>query len=95
MPGSLERSSSFCISNSVSPLVSNDESIKVFVRVRPPDPNLDSDLQRGVCLDVTSDKTLTVYSKPDPKTFTFDHVAGKNTTQVTKINSSNLVQPLK
>lgn len=58
------------------------ESIKVFVRVRPPDPNLGSDLQQGACLDVTSDSTLTVYSKPEPKAFTFDHVAHQNITQV-------------
>lgn len=70
-----------CISLLYCPF-SNGESIKVFVRVRPPDPNLDSDLQRGACLDVTSESTLTVYSKPDPKAFTFDHVAGKDTTQV-------------
>lgn len=57
------------------------ESIKVFVRVRPPDPTLESELTRGACLDVTSDKTLTVYSKPEPKVFTFDHVADKDTTQ--------------
>ena len=55
----------------------------MFVRVRPPDPNLGSESTLGhtVCLDVTSDSTLTVYSKPDPKIFTFDHVA-KTITQV-------------
>ena len=58
------------------------ESVKVFVRVRPPDPNLESGLGHGVCLDVTSDSTLMVYSKPDPKVFTFDHVASRNITQV-------------
>jgi len=52
------------------------------VRVRPPDPNMESDLHRGICLDVTSDTTLMVYSKPDPKVFTFDHVADKTATQV-------------
>ena len=54
----------------------------MFVRVRPPDPNLGSELERGICLDVTSETTLNVYSKPEPKTFTFDHVANKDTTQV-------------
>ena len=54
----------------------------MFVRVRPPDPNLDSSLGQGACLEVTSDSTLTVYSKPEPKVFTFDHVADKNITQV-------------
>ncbi len=56
--------------------------MKVFVRVRPPDPNLESGLAHAQCLEVTSESTLTVYSKPEPKIFTFDHVADKDITQV-------------
>lgn len=54
----------------------------MFVRVRPPDPHLESELDRGVCLDVTSQVSITVHCKPEPKVFTFDHVAPMDTTQV-------------
>ncbi len=54
----------------------------MFVRVRPPDPHLESELDRSACLDVTSQVSITVHCKPEPKVFTFDHVAGIETTQV-------------
>jgi len=54
------------------------DSIQVFVRVRPPACNLDT----NVCLSVTSPTTLLLRSVPTPKEFTFDHVVDKNTTQV-------------
>ncbi|CAI8053814.1 Kinesin-like protein KIF15 [Geodia barretti] len=60
---------------------SGDDSIRVFVRVRPPDPNLDGDLYHAHCVDVTSATSLSVQSRPEPKVFTFDHVAGMQTTQ--------------
>ncbi|XP_058534774.1 kinesin-like protein KIF15 isoform X2 [Ochotona princeps] len=58
------------------------DAIKVFVRIRPPaegcrlaegDPNL--------CLSVLSATALRLHSSPEPKTFTFDHVADVDTTQ--------------
>ena len=67
------------------------EGVKVFVRVRPPDPNLEGEVGQGVCLDVTSDTTLTMHSKPDLKVFTFDHVADRNTTQVRYKNNAYMV----
>ena len=62
--------------------VSGGESIRVFVRVRPPDPNLDSNLDHAHCVDVTSVTSLSMHSRPEPKVFTFDHVADMHTTQV-------------
>ena len=61
---------------------SGDDSIRVFVRVRPPDPNLEGDLDHAHCVDVTSATSLGMQSRPEPKVFTFDHVAGMHTTQV-------------
>ena len=63
-------------------LFCSGESIKVFVRVRPPDPHLESEIDEAPCLEVTSPSSLTVHSKPEPKHFTFDHVANMHTTQV-------------
>ena len=54
----------------------------MFVRVRPPDPHLESEVEQGHCLEVASSTSLTVHCKPEPKIFTFDHVAGMSTTQV-------------
>ena len=58
------------------------DNIKVYVRVRPPAKNLESDVDNSPCLEVTSGTSLVLQSKPDPKTFSFDHVANVNTTQV-------------
>ena len=62
----------------------SDDSIKVFVRVRPfvGDADGSSDLDRQECLQVDSLNSVTMLSKPDPKVFTFDRVAGPQTTQV-------------
>ena len=60
----------------------SDDSIKVFIRVRPSDPNLSSDLDTSQLLDVSSSSTIVFNSKPEQKVFTFDHVAGVATTQV-------------
>lgn len=64
------------------PLPSGGENIKVFVRVRPPDPHLESEVNQGPCLQVISDSTLSMHSRPEPKIFTFDTVADIHTTQV-------------
>ncbi|XP_065186569.1 kinesin-like protein KIF15 [Sycon ciliatum] len=61
----------------------SDDSIKVFVRVRPFLSGTDgsSDLDRQECLQVDSLNSVTMLSKPEPKVFTFDRVAGPQTTQ--------------
>ena len=63
---------------------SSGESIKVFVRVRPPDHGIvgGNVNEGGLCLEVSSLSTLTMHSQPEPRVFTFDHVAGPETTQV-------------
>ena len=62
------------------------ESIRVFVRVRPPDPNLEEGcLNHAHCLEVNSTTSLSMQSRPEPKVFTFDHVAGMHTTQVQSV----------
>ncbi|XP_048465143.1 kinesin-like protein KIF15-A [Rhincodon typus] len=59
------------------------DSIKVYVRVRPPAKNTElfTDGNQGLCLAVTSSTTIHLNSKPDPKIFTYDHVADMDTTQ--------------
>ena len=54
----------------------------MYVRVRPPDKHLQTDVDRTPCLEVTSGNTVVLHSKPDPKNFSFDHVADINATQV-------------
>ena len=58
------------------------DNIRVYVRVRPPDKHLQTDVDRTPCLEVTSGNTVVLQSKPDPKNFSFDHVADINATQV-------------
>ncbi|XP_056914437.1 kinesin-like protein KIF15-A [Takifugu flavidus] len=63
---------------------SNDSnSIKVFVRVRPltQGTGLTTDGDNGLCLKVTSPNTIRLLSKPEPRTFTYDHVADMDTSQ--------------
>jgi len=57
------------------------DSIKVYVRIRPPAKTLEQDVDHSVCLEATSSKSLVLYSKPEPKQFSYDHVADINTTQ--------------
>ncbi|XP_073486517.1 kinesin-like protein KIF15 [Aquarana catesbeiana] len=58
------------------------DSIKVFVRIRPPVAgNLGSDGDQGLCLSVLSPKMIRLHSKPEPKVFTFDYVANMDATQ--------------
>ncbi|XP_067857923.1 kinesin-like protein KIF15 [Heptranchias perlo] len=59
------------------------DSIKVYVRVRPPakSTELFTDGDQGLCLAVTSSNTIRLSSKPEPKIFTYDHVADMDTTQ--------------
>lgn len=63
---------------------SDSNSIKVFVRVRPltQGSGLTTDGDQNLCLTVTSPNTIRLLSKPEPKTFTYDHVADMDTSQV-------------
>ncbi|XP_068608194.1 kinesin-like protein KIF15 [Brachionichthys hirsutus] len=63
---------------------SNDgNSIKVFVRVRPLTQGLGlaTDGDQNLCLTVTSPNTIRLHSKPESRTFTYDHVADMDTSQ--------------
>ncbi|XP_048576584.1 kinesin-like protein KIF15 isoform X2 [Nematostella vectensis] len=60
---------------------SEGDNIKVYVRVRPPAENLESGVDRTPCIEVTSANSLLLHSRPEPKTFSFDHVADTNTMQ--------------
>lgn len=61
-----------------------NNSIKVFVRVRPliHGTGLTTDGDHNLCLTVTSPNTIRLLSKPEPRTFTYDHVADMDTSQV-------------
>ncbi len=63
---------------------SDSDSIKVFVRVRPltQGTGLTTDGDQSLCLTVTSPNTIRLLSKPEPRTFTYDHVADMDTSQV-------------
>ncbi|XP_075874199.1 kinesin-like protein KIF15 [Nelusetta ayraudi] len=62
---------------------SDSNSIKVFVRVRPltHGTGLTTDGDQGLCLTVTSPSTIRLLTKPEPRTFTYDHVADMDTSQ--------------
>ncbi|XP_077394978.1 kinesin-like protein KIF15 [Festucalex cinctus] len=62
---------------------SDSDSIKVFVRVRPltKGTGLTTDGDQSLCLKVTSPNTIRLLSKPEPRTFTYDHVADMDTSQ--------------
>ncbi|XP_078689569.1 kinesin-like protein KIF15 [Branchiostoma floridae x Branchiostoma belcheri] len=57
-----------------------EDSIKVYVRVRPPDEAEDS-YEQSMCLAVQAPNVIVMDCKPDPRRYTFDHVADINTTQ--------------
>ncbi|KAK7904386.1 hypothetical protein WMY93_016993 [Mugilogobius chulae] len=61
----------------------DSDSIKVFVRVRPltQGTGLTTDGDQSLCLNVTSPNTIRLLSKPQPRIFTYDHVADMDTTQ--------------
>ncbi|XP_032268447.1 kinesin-like protein KIF15 isoform X2 [Phoca vitulina] len=71
------------VTNCQSNQPSNEgDAIKVFVRIRPPTEGSGSaDGEQNLCLSVLSSTTLRLHSNPEPKTFTFDHVADMHTTQ--------------
>ncbi|XP_049337030.1 kinesin-like protein KIF15-A isoform X2 [Astyanax mexicanus] len=80
------------------PLQSNSDgdAIKVYVRVRPltHGTGLTTDSDPSLCLTVTSPHTVRLHSKPEPRTFTYDHVADMNTTQESVFSSvaKNIVE---
>ncbi|CAN9502128.1 unnamed protein product [Ophioblennius macclurei] len=59
------------------------DSIKVFVRVRPltQSTGLTTDGDQNLCLSVTSPNTIRLFTKPEPRTFIYDHVADMDTSQ--------------
>ncbi|XP_054653545.1 kinesin-like protein KIF15-B isoform X2 [Dunckerocampus dactyliophorus] len=61
----------------------DSDSVKVFVRVRPltQGTGLTTDGDQSLCLTVTSPSTIRLLSKPEPRTFTYDHVADMDTSQ--------------
>ncbi|KAI7811668.1 kinesin-like protein KIF15-A isoform X2 [Triplophysa rosa] len=62
---------------------SDGDAIKVFVRVRPltQGTGLTTDGDHSLCLTVTSPQTVRLHCKPEPRNFTYDHVADMNTSQ--------------
>uniref|UniRef100_A0A8I3NU78 Kinesin-like protein KIF15 n=1 Tax=Canis lupus familiaris TaxID=9615 RepID=A0A8I3NU78_CANLF len=71
------------VTNCQSNQTSNEgDAIKVFVRIRPlTEGSGSADGEQNLCLSVLSSTTLRLHSNPEPKTFTFDHVADMQTTQ--------------
>jgi len=78
----MSKSSRVCSSN-------EGDNIKVYVRVRPPAKNLENGVDSMPCIEVTSANSIQLLSKPDPKTFSYDHVADINTMQVRDITIFN------
>uniref|UniRef100_A0A8C0J358 Kinesin family member 15 n=1 Tax=Chelonoidis abingdonii TaxID=106734 RepID=A0A8C0J358_CHEAB len=71
------------------------DAIKVYVRVRPPSEGAAlADGDQDLCLSVLSSNALRLHSKPEPKIFTFDHVANIDTTQEAVFSSiaKNIVE---
>ncbi|XP_069067584.1 kinesin-like protein KIF15 isoform X2 [Pleurodeles waltl] len=72
------------------------DAIRVFVRIRPPAEGtlMPSEGDPGLCLSVLSSNTIRLHSKPEPKMFTFDHVANMDATQesVFSIVAKNIVE---
>ncbi|XP_049633273.1 kinesin-like protein KIF15 [Suncus etruscus] len=71
------RSAASCQSNQAS---NEGDAIKVFVRIRPLEEG-STDGEQNLCLSMLSSTTVRLHSNPEPKIFTFDHVADMNTTQ--------------
>uniref|UniRef100_A0A8C0YIF3 Kinesin motor domain-containing protein n=1 Tax=Cyprinus carpio carpio TaxID=630221 RepID=A0A8C0YIF3_CYPCA len=73
--------SSLTHSQVVPPL--DGDAIKVFVRVRPltQGTGLMTDGDHSLCLTVSTPHTVRLHCKPEPRTFTYDHVADMNTSQ--------------
>ena len=59
---------------------SDGDSIKVFLRVRPPDSETDHSI--NVLTVDKENNAVVLQSKPEPKVFTYDSVADIEATQV-------------
>ncbi|KAK2826058.1 hypothetical protein Q5P01_020272 [Channa striata] len=97
MNPSVKGSATSCSGDSAQHAVSADtDSIKVFVRVRPltQGTGLTTDGDQSLCLTVTSPSTIRLLSKPEPRTFTYDHVADMDTSQDSVFSSvaKNIVE---
>ncbi|MBN3325950.1 KI15A protein, partial [Atractosteus spatula] len=72
------------------------DAIKVFVRVRPltQGTGLSTDGDPSLCLTVTSPNTIRLHSKPEPRVFTYDHVADMDVSQEAVFSSvgKNIVE---
>ncbi|XP_069814462.1 kinesin-like protein KIF15 isoform X2 [Dendropsophus ebraccatus] len=75
---------------------SEGDAIKVFVRIRPPVEGslVGGEGDQGLCLSVLTPKTIRLHSKPEPRVFTFDHVANMDATQESVFSSvaKNIVE---
>lgn len=73
-----------CVLPPLTSSCSDGDAIKVFVRVRPltQGTGLTTDGDHSLCLTVSSPHTVRLHCKPEPRTFTYDHVADMNTSQV-------------
>ncbi|KAH9508888.1 Kinesin-like protein kif15 [Bulinus truncatus] len=61
---------------------SEGDSIKIFLRVRPPDPSISENDFAPRVLDVNpADNAIILRTKPEPKIFTYDNVADADITQ--------------
>uniref|UniRef100_A0A668AXC4 Kinesin family member 15 n=1 Tax=Myripristis murdjan TaxID=586833 RepID=A0A668AXC4_9TELE len=85
-----------CLKCSCCSACGDSDSIKVFVRVRPltQGTGLTTDGDQALCLTVTSPNTIRLHSKPEPRTFTYDHVADMDTSQDSVFSSvaKNIVE---
>ncbi|XP_053324225.1 kinesin-like protein KIF15 isoform X2 [Spea bombifrons] len=72
------------------------DAIKVFVRIRPPVEGsvAGGDGDQSLCLSALSPNTIRLHSKPEPRIFTFDHVANTDATQESVFSSvaKNIVE---
>lgn len=72
------------------------DAIRVFVRIRPPAEGtlVPTEGDPSLCLSALSSNTIRLHSKPEPKIFTFDHVANMDATQesVFSIVAKNIVE---
>ncbi|XP_065675243.1 kinesin-like protein KIF15 isoform X3 [Hydra vulgaris] len=57
------------------------DNIKVYIRIRPPLKHVQDGINDAVCLEVTTNNSVTIFTKPEPKQFSYDFVANTETTQ--------------
>ncbi|XP_047130894.1 kinesin-like protein KIF15 isoform X1 [Hydra vulgaris] len=57
------------------------DNIKVYIRIRPPLKHVQDGINDTVCLEATTNNSVTIFTKPEPKQFSYDFVANMETTQ--------------